>query len=183
MRISWEHATISPDGVVVPDWSTTPTCQGCGLRSACRALVQFVADHGGGDGSVVLAGGDERPENPTMRRALGAVADVVDPLQSHADWIVAHGVLERSSDPRRLAADWCAALRPGGRLALATTFDPGLDVTESLPDVNGGPRHRFGWDLLEVLSTAGFGDVAAHHAWGPWQGHLGWSNFVIGASA
>lgn len=180
MRLSWESAVISNTGVVVPDWSATPTCEGCGLGSGLRALVQHVAEHHRLQEFVELVVGADAAQNwGAVSQALGAGDSAPS---DGADWLVVCGLLETAIDPPGLLAQWRGRLALRGRLAVATLFDPSLDETVTSGE-DANPHHRFGWDLLALLRSAGFDDAAVHLAWAPWQGHLGSPVCVIGATA
>lgn len=71
---------------------------------------------------------------------------------------------------------------------IRATVDAQGNVQHILPpEFHGNPVsnegslcfQNFGWDLLDALQTAGFGQPKAHMYWGPWAGHIGFPFFVF----
>lgn len=121
------------------------------------------------------------------------------------DLVISQDIFEHIPDFARAFSECRRVLRRGGRLVFSVPFFPGQAETEIRArfTANGTLEHllpaeyhgdpvgdggvlcfqHFGWDLLDRLREAGFGEVRAHLYWGPWQGHFGLPFFVFQADA
>ena len=84
-------------------------------------------------------------------------------------------------------------LAPGGRFVFSLPFHYRASHTVShlghiprrggrLPAEFRGEIHDIGWDILAMLTDAGFSDSRAHHYWSDELGYLGAFNLVFSAS-
>lgn len=119
------------------------------------------------------------------------------------DAVIAQEVFEHIPDYIGAFAECKRVLKAGGRLVFTIPFSCNtrdtlvrakLDSNGKLVHLHPAVYHGnpvdsagslcfqdFGWDVLEHLRDAGFRQACAHMYWGPWQGHLGTSNFVFEA--
>ena len=110
------------------------------------------------------------------------------------DLIISNDVLEHVAEPERALAEAFRVLRRGGRLLLSVPFH--LNLAQGVrraelrdgelihllePVYHGNPVSDdgslvftdFGWDFVEQLRAAGFGDPRLHFYWSEVYGHLG----------
>ncbi|MFO0983853.1 MAG: methyltransferase domain-containing protein [Planctomycetota bacterium] len=118
------------------------------------------------------------------------------------DLVVSNDVLEHVSDPRRALREMHRVLRDGGELFLSVPFATDCDanvtrarrehgrlVTELPPVYHGDPLSAqgvlvytdFGWQLLDLLRSSGFLDVAVVKYWSCLYGHIGIPQLFIHA--
>jgi len=165
------------------------------LRHRFRSLVgaEFLADDLASGSLVVRDGVELRHEDLTRLSFDDASFDLV----------VTQDVFEHIPVPTRAFSECWRVLRPGGRLIFTIPFFPDLTTTAvratvaedgsvthlEPPEVHGNPLgggslcfQHFGWDLLDMLRSAGFDQAVAHTYWGPWQGHVGPPSFVFEAT-
>ena len=110
------------------------------------------------------------------------------------DFVVANDVLEHVNDPRSALDEISRVLRPGGELYLSVPFRTGElssarramladgQVQHLLPaQYHANPLsesgslvfHDYGWDLLDWLREAGFGEACMRAYWSRECGYLG----------
>ncbi|HUF80069.1 MAG TPA: class I SAM-dependent methyltransferase [Burkholderiales bacterium] len=118
------------------------------------------------------------------------------------DFVVANDVLEHVNEPRKAIGEICRVLRPDGELYISVPFMPGEQSSRRRALLAGGevqhllpaeyhPNplsasgslvfHDFGWDLLEWLREAGFGDACMRAYWSRECGYLGDPQFYFHA--
>lgn len=118
------------------------------------------------------------------------------------DLVVTQDVFEHIPDFDAAFEECRRVLRPGGRLVFTVPFFANQPTTEIratvddagnvehllAPEIHGNPIgegslcfQHFGWDLLDAVRNAGFGEARANLYWGPWAGHLGYPVFVFDA--
>ena len=117
------------------------------------------------------------------------------------DIIGTFDVLEHVPDYRQALAEFFRCLRPGGTLIITVPFDlwsastitrATIDASGTIthllpPEIHGDPVdqggalcfYHFGWDLMDALTEAAFGDAALSMFWDPQLGYLGGYQFII----
>jgi GT2 family glycosyltransferase/SAM-dependent methyltransferase/glycosyltransferase involved in cell wall biosynthesis len=118
------------------------------------------------------------------------------------DLVISNDVLEHVVNPAQALREACRILRPGGVLLIAVPFY--LDQAQSVrraslengelvhhlpPACHGNPVSDdgslvftdFGWDFLDQMRAAGFGDVMMNFYWSEVYGHLGAGQHYIQA--
>jgi SAM-dependent methyltransferase len=127
---------------------------------------------------------------PTPREPERFVLDLPDASFHVA---ISQDYLEFVPPVRAALAEVARALVPGGRFIFTTQFLAGeaasrfipQDAYALMPQTPAEYRedsHRFGWDLLTMLSDAGFSDAAAYLTWSEELGYLGSMNFLFRAT-
>jgi SAM-dependent methyltransferase len=119
------------------------------------------------------------------------------------DILLTQDVFEHVPDYRKTFSESARVLKQGGVLVFTIPFfyDQSETRIRAKMDVQGNIQHilppefhgnpvsnegslcfqNFGWDLLDALKGAGFGQARAHMYWGPWAGHIGFPFFVFSA--
>jgi SAM-dependent methyltransferase len=119
------------------------------------------------------------------------------------DFVVSNDVLEHVNEPVAALAEMYRVLKPGGELFLSLPFRHDCEhsvrratlsaagLRHFLPaQFHGNPMsrsaslvfHDFGWDFLDWLRSAGFGDVGLRLYWSDTQGYLGDPQYYFHAS-
>lgn len=152
-------------------------------------------------------GPDYRRGNLLKRGILGRVRHedltALTFADNSFDLVITQDVFEHIPDFRAAFGQIFRVLSPGGSLVFtipffydapatcirATIAENGEVVHHLPPEIHGNPVssegalcfQNFGWDVLDELRAVGFADARASLYWGPWQGHLGFSFFVLSA--
>jgi SAM-dependent methyltransferase len=157
----------------------------CEEPSKIGRMIAYLAGLGGGEQDSI------RHEDV---RALS--------MEPHSlDAIACFEVLEHVFEYRAALAEFSRVLRPGGVLVvtvpfvvtenasiLRATIDRGGAVRHLLePEYHGDPIngegvlcfHHFGWDLLDAMRAAGFGDVGLVDCWAPHLGFMGFTGLFV----
>jgi SAM-dependent methyltransferase len=117
------------------------------------------------------------------------------------DFVLTFDVLEHVPDHRAALREFARVLQPGGVLILSVPFVTSFEQTQVrarlcpdgstehllAPEFHGDPANdqgilafrNFGWDLLDEVREAGFGEVSLLDSWSPAFAVLGACNAVI----
>ena len=183
MTLAWTTSTISPQGVVAPDWHGAVTCAVCGLPSNVRAIGQLLLDRGLERSSTVVEGISSTVLDRLTHR-FPSINDAETDPGGLFDCVVSVDTVERTADWVGHLTRWRERVRDGGRLVLTTHFDSSLESTVEFGSAApGAPLRAVGWDVVDILRRTGFGEIVGHSYWAPWQGHLGVTSFVFEAVA
>lgn len=171
-----------PDGRCRPLWREAMVCA-CrdGLNNRDRALLHFLRADGVPPGARMLLAGERK----AVDARLAALAETLpwrpfSPAPAGAFHLaVANDFLQLAPDPAAWLAKLCEKLLPGGRLVCTVPFQP--EQARSVLSINPPPPHQFGWDLLDLLRSAGLRDASACQIWSEELGYLGLANFIFRA--
>jgi len=196
------------DGRLVPQWREQLVCD-CDdrLSNRNRALLHFLAAEAGlrAWSRVLLFG----PPGTADRRIAAAAASVasiprlgfargggyrLDAADAAFHLAVSADALHRVPPLAALLGELRRVLVPGGSFVFTVPFHwraarsvarlEGLPrVSGRLPTEAGGDVHVLGWDILDLLRGAGFGNVRAHAYWSDELGYLGAGNMIFSAVA
>jgi SAM-dependent methyltransferase len=199
-------------GRLMPNWREQLTCD-CEdrLSNRNRALLHFLAAEAGlrAWSRVLLFG----PPGAADRRIAAAAASVasiprlgfarggagargyrLDAADAAFHLAVSADALHRVPPLAALLAELRRVLVPGGSFVFTVPFHflaarsvahlDGLPrVSGRLPTEAGGEVHALGWDILDRLRDAGFGNARAHAYWSDELGYLGSGNMIFSAVA
>jgi SAM-dependent methyltransferase len=194
------------DGRRIPEWSGALTCD-CedALNNRDRAVLHCaLAAASLRDSTRLLLLG---PENPTDRRLAALAGETTRlprllpgaaagdyRLDAGSGWFhlaVAADYLHRVPPLRAALGELRRVLAPGGSLlvtvpfryrAARSTSRAGLaDAAGRLPAEYREPVHEIGWDVLDLLRSAGFRHAAAYCYWSNELGYLGSFNMLLHA--
>jgi SAM-dependent methyltransferase len=188
------------------DWRDGQVCD-CDdrLGNRARAMLHFMEASGALDGwSRVLLLGPRSPLDARLGRGRPAPVRLQRLLQDDGGYR-----LEAPDGGFTLAVSWDylhhvpplqaalgeirRTLAPGGRFVFTLPFHYRASHTVShlghiprrggrLPAEFRGEIHDIGWDILAMLTAAGFTDSRAHHYWSDELGYLGAFNLLFSAS-
>ena len=197
------------DGRLLPNWREQQVCD-CEdrLNNRNRALLHFLAAEAGlRPWSRVLLFG---PPGAADRRIGAAASSVVnlprlgfarggqgyrlDAADAAVHLAVSADYLHRVPPLGPALAELCRVLAPGGCFVFTAPFRAraartvarleGLPrLSGRLPTEAGGEVHELGWDILDMLRAAGFGNARAHAYWSDELGYLGAGNLIFSAFA
>ncbi len=197
------------DGRLVPNWREQLTCD-CDdrLGNRNRALLHFLAAEAGlrAWSRVLLFGppgaADRRiaamaasvASLPRLGFARGARSYRLDAADAVFHLAVSADALHRVPPLAALLAEFRRVLVPGGSFVFTVPFHfraaHSVARLEGLPRVAGrlpieaaGEVHALGWDILDLLRDAGFGNPRAHAYWSDELGYLGAGNMIFSAVA
>jgi len=197
------------DGRLVPNWREQLVCD-CEdrLGNRARALLHFLAAEAGlrSCSRVLLFG----PPGAVDRRIAAAAGGVVslprlgfarggqgyrlDAADAAVHLAVSSDYLHRVPPLEPALAELRRVLAPGGCFVFTAPFRAhaahtlarleGLPrLSGRLPTEAGGEVHELGWDILDLLRGAGFGNARAHAYWSDELGYLGAHNLIFSAVA
>ena len=197
------------DGRLMPNWREQQICD-CEdrLNNRHRALLHFLtAEAGLRPWSRVLLFG---PPNAVDRRIAAVAASLVslprlgfarggegyrlDAEDASVHLVVSSDALHRVPPLAAALAELRRVLVPGGSFVFTVPFRSlaarSVARLENLPRVSGrlpteagGEVHALGWDILDQLRDAGFGNARAHAYWSDELGYLGAGNMIFSAVA
>jgi hypothetical protein len=183
------------DGRGVPYWREAMQCD-CKdpLTSQQRALLHFVQATGVLPWSKLLLLGLPAPVDSHLTAMVESVMRVRPfPALTEVDsfhFAVSSNYLQNVPQLGAVLARLCAGLVEGGRFVFTVPFSFNdaksvlMDTSRFKGQVPGEfyeSAHKFGWDLLDRLRTAGFRDAAAYLYWSEELGYLGPWNFIFRA--